>query len=854
MKGNDYRVRQPLGKGGMGAVYLAEQVIANKTRLVVIKEMLDYWEPNDPQGPAKAFQQFEAEAATLVTLNHAGIPHIFDYFTEGGRNYIVMQYIEGENLEKRLESTGPLPVDQVVGWGIYLCKVLTYLGNQQPPVIHHDIKPANLILDTDGEVRLVDFGTAKARLLAVPGGRVGVQKSSIYGTLGYAAPEMHNQFSEPRSDVYALGATLYHLMTGDDPGQHPFTFPQLGKLPPEVSRPLQGALEQKVERRITAAQLQAQLAAPTTPALFTFSQGDVARSDQELAQLCDSHWDEARDHLYNQSFEKRFNSLGRGDLLGKVTTAGQVSDRDQGLEQFIRSLDPHILMPAVQVRPVGLDFGGVSQNETKGEGLLLVNVTRGWLRAELSSTQPWLSITPHQVVLLSQQTKHVTVTLKGNRIPLRGRLAGQVAINTQTVTQANRVDVVSKEVVPVKAYTSVRRTLLIRYGPPLSQGLRSGMRWISSLLFAFGAALLALFLVRIFLWDVAGWGSEVRLWLVAIAGGIGAILGGMLGAWRRSNNLIALLLFVPASALLIPYTAFAFDWPFEEELSFFFGQQGLPSPVAQFVGPAILAALSATLIIHSGLRQATWLGLKVGWAYVWRLVLVVAAVSVFLWIAPLTDYDLLLAGIAAVLFSLFAAFLGRWDQRHDRAFFVMLALIICCALVIRLTSDQLPAQTLRWPRYFDPDYLLTRLRRVWPVILLLSAPAIMTALLVTRLPVTGRLQRLRGQWSRIDPYTGLASMLLLAGMAAALTAAAPFYVAEPLYQPLLTGSSKAVQVSVEPEIGIIILASAGLFFGLFGSTLSGRVNSPRRAILAALLSVAVGLGVGWLFVNLIVPI
>ena len=233
MKGGTYRIVQPLDKGGMGALYLAEDVGAFN-RLCVIKEMLDYFDdPYNLQEIAKARQRFEDEARVLATLKHSGIPDIYTFFSEQGRNYIVMQFVEGENLEQRLTREGPQKREDVARWGVQVCKVLEYLAWMQPnPVVHHDIKPANLILDKNsGEVRLVDFGTAKARLTLQPGGKVGLQKSSIYGTVGYAPPEQYLGRSEPRSDVYALAATMYHLLTGDDPRDHPFNFPQLAGLP-----------------------------------------------------------------------------------------------------------------------------------------------------------------------------------------------------------------------------------------------------------------------------------------------------------------------------------------------------------------------------------------------------------------------------------------------------------------------------------------------------------------------------------------------------------------------------------------------------------------------------------------------
>ena len=264
MKGSTYRIVRPLTKGGMGAIYLAEDLGAFG-RLRVVKEMLDYYDARDPVEVQKAQKLFEDEARTLATLKHSGIPDILAYFAEGGRNYIVMEYVEGEDLEQSVSHEDArgnrvqaklLPPEQVVRIGIQVCQVLEYLAGQSPPVVHHDIKPANLILDKNsGQVRLVDFGTAKARLMVQPGGTVGLQKSSIYGTAGYAPPEQYQAQSEPRSDVYALAATLYHLLTDDDPQGHPFSFPNQAQLDPSLAGILSRALEPDATRRGNATQL-----------------------------------------------------------------------------------------------------------------------------------------------------------------------------------------------------------------------------------------------------------------------------------------------------------------------------------------------------------------------------------------------------------------------------------------------------------------------------------------------------------------------------------------------------------------------------------------------------------------------
>lgn len=268
LNSNTYEVVRPLSRGGMGAIYLVKDLHAFG-RLRVLKEMLDYVDAADYANPAayqdavrKAHQRFEDEARILAQLRHRGIPEITTYFTEQNRNYIVMEYVEGQDLSHRLtrlDEQGrvvagrPYAIEEVVRWGIEVCKILEYLEKQTPaPVIHHDIKPANLVLDNSGDVRLVDFGTAKARTVVQAGGRMGLQKSSIFGTEGYAPPEQYQGQTAPKSDVYALAATLYHLATDDDPRNHPFSFPWPAWMQDGLQKAMERAVERDVSKRFTA--------------------------------------------------------------------------------------------------------------------------------------------------------------------------------------------------------------------------------------------------------------------------------------------------------------------------------------------------------------------------------------------------------------------------------------------------------------------------------------------------------------------------------------------------------------------------------------------------------------------------
>ncbi len=206
-----YRILKVLGIGGMGAVYLAEdQQLFGKQW--AIKELIDSF--TNPQERAAAWQQFEQEARILVSLDHPNLPKIVRYFSEQGRLYLVMEYIDGRTLEEILEQTpGFLSEAQVVDWARQICDVLDYLHSRVPPVIFRDLKPSNIMLGRDNRIRLIDFGIAR---LFDPRKQTDTLKM---GTHGYAPPEQYAGLgrTDGRSDLYGLGATMYHLLTNQVP-------------------------------------------------------------------------------------------------------------------------------------------------------------------------------------------------------------------------------------------------------------------------------------------------------------------------------------------------------------------------------------------------------------------------------------------------------------------------------------------------------------------------------------------------------------------------------------------------------------------------------------------------------------
>lgn len=210
MLGHRYMIIQLAGRGGMSAIYQAVDMTRGRQR-VAIKEMslenLDAIERQD------ALERFKQEAHLLETLSHPNLTRIYDAFSENGRSFLVMDYIDGKTLLQLLQTAGqPLPVDQVMHYAEQLCDVLTYLHQQNPPIIFRDLKPTNVMATPDGHIYLIDFGIAR---FFKEGQH---QDTTVLGSPGYAPPEQHGSGqTNQRSDLYALGATLHCCLSNRDP-------------------------------------------------------------------------------------------------------------------------------------------------------------------------------------------------------------------------------------------------------------------------------------------------------------------------------------------------------------------------------------------------------------------------------------------------------------------------------------------------------------------------------------------------------------------------------------------------------------------------------------------------------------
>jgi serine/threonine protein kinase, bacterial len=247
----NYQILKPLGQGGMGSTYLAW----DDQKMLVLKEM-NAEVINNP----KAQELFEREAKILSTLKHPGIPEYQDFFAEGGKRYLAMDLIHGQDLERYIISRGPVTLQQAIEWMLQLCDILSYIHSQHPPLIHRDVKPANLLVSNVGkQIYLIDFGAVKES------GSVG---STRIGAPDYMAPEQNQGKPVTQSDLYALGPTILFLVTGENPSKYltltpkgyEFSVKNVPTITPQLADVIHKmSADRSIDRYLTAAEVAAAL-------------------------------------------------------------------------------------------------------------------------------------------------------------------------------------------------------------------------------------------------------------------------------------------------------------------------------------------------------------------------------------------------------------------------------------------------------------------------------------------------------------------------------------------------------------------------------------------------------------------
>jgi serine/threonine protein kinase len=351
-----YVILERVAQGGMGAVYKAQDRRL-QDRIVAVKEMSE--SAVAPAEKQRVLDCFKREAELLARLEHPNLVRVSDLFQEGDRHYMVMEFVDGQTLERMLEGRSePFSEERVLLWAEQLCDLLSYLHSQQPKIVYRDMKPANvMVLNGTDVVKLIDFGIAR---FFKPGKR---RDTIELGTDGYAPPEQYGKSqTDERADVYALGAMLHRLLTLRDPAAVPFQFPDVRSLNPRVSHHVDAAIAKAVR-----------------PA-----------KEQRYASI------------------EEFGAALLGD--GEPGRAA-LRDKDRAALKGLR-LAPGNLATA----PDAIDFGRVSMGGSVPFWLMKVYVPSGG-KATLDVSVPWLNVQPRNI----DKSGDVTVTVYPQRLRLGRR-------------------------------------------------------------------------------------------------------------------------------------------------------------------------------------------------------------------------------------------------------------------------------------------------------------------------------------------------------------------------------------------------------------------------------------------------
>lgn len=230
-----YEILKEIGRGGMSVVYLAIDTHLNRNWAV--KEVK---KTGNGKNDEIVVNSLLAEANMVKRLDHPALPRIVDILDNGASIYIVMDFIEGESLDKILGEYGAQPEERVIEWAMQICDVLSYLHSQKPPIIYRDMKPANLMLKPNGNISIIDFGIAREYK------EQNLSDTTVLGTKGYAPPEQYSGQTDPRSDIFALGMTMHHLLTGIDP-RNGEAYAPVRQWIPELSEGIEAIIDKCVE-------------------------------------------------------------------------------------------------------------------------------------------------------------------------------------------------------------------------------------------------------------------------------------------------------------------------------------------------------------------------------------------------------------------------------------------------------------------------------------------------------------------------------------------------------------------------------------------------------------------------------
>lgn len=434
-----YVIRRRLHQSRVGSVYQAVDKLEGG-RSCAIKELtaVALLDPHDRQ---EAERRFFEEAAVWMNLRHPNLARVTDAFAQTRRVYLVMELVEGTSLRALLEDQWQVFSEEtVLHWAGQICDALDYLHRQDPPLFFGDLTPDHVLVDRNGRVKLVDFGLTRLFWPTRPDFQ------------SYAAPEQrHHGQADPRSDLYALGTLLYHLLTRHDPADHPL--PPLRKLAPELSPSTERAIirarkKDPAQRFSSAAEMrQALLGERFTPLPeiepFVLVEGVEARTVNELARACAAHWDdgllalaEGRITRWLRDTAEKLRAAGQSHAASEmdaaavhaesarervtrgdaITREGQIA-RQTAFAAWLEEVGAVDIRPSLEVKPTYLPFGTIEAHMKARTTLRLRNKGQGYLTGRVESRAPWLTVRPQTFGCRAGEVAEVTVEALGRRLP-----------------------------------------------------------------------------------------------------------------------------------------------------------------------------------------------------------------------------------------------------------------------------------------------------------------------------------------------------------------------------------------------------------------------------------------------------
>ncbi|HUL00542.1 MAG TPA: serine/threonine-protein kinase [Nitrospirota bacterium] len=369
-----YEVLDILGKGGMGCVYKVADLYQGR-RVLAVKELR---EGALPLGKVmETVMQFRTEARMLARLTHPNLPKVYDYFSRSKAHYIVMEYVHGKTLNQILASRAgdPLEEDIALSWALQICRTMHFLSVQKPhPIIFRDLKPSNIMIGNDGRVKLIDFGIA--RFFKVDKR----EDTFVYGTPGYAAPEQYGSCqTDVRSDIFSLGATLHHCLTGKNPSENPLNFPDPRKLNPLISKEtaliINKAVALNMEKRFQSAQEMKQMIQETL-----LASGERLKGRQRIIRALAGKPIKLPWMQKTSWVSLPMMALGCGGTVGTLTT------NDHWIQPKPRSFSADTLQLLFRVETRKLKFGKEYRPR------IIIHTDAGILRPQLifKKTWPWI--------------------------------------------------------------------------------------------------------------------------------------------------------------------------------------------------------------------------------------------------------------------------------------------------------------------------------------------------------------------------------------------------------------------------------------------------------------------------------